>query len=320
METIDRGEDRVNIDEYDPDNTYSSYIVRRDRYSKYDIMLNTYGRENGFVEGRDGQEKDGWIGLKYPSASKVTDETIKYIENDFSNIEKVIYSEDEKVFRNYKNYIDVDSFVDYFLLNEFMGNYDAGTHSTFMYKNSGDVLSIGPVWDFDQALDNNKTQESETDTLAFQTEPLFKELCQDKQFVRKLRSRYTKLRRNILSEENVYDLIDEAAAYLKSAQKREWYRWADEYTVETESHYNLYILSPYVSDGFRLNRLNDDYGQELVVIKYYLHKHGAAIAKELEGVYNKAEIDTASSGVRPLLFLMVIALFLVPSYLIMRRD
>ena len=66
----------------------------------------------------------------------------------------MLYSQDEALFKTYDRYIDVDSFVDYFLLNEFFGNYDAGNHSTYMYKESGGKLHIGPVWDFDQAMNN----------------------------------------------------------------------------------------------------------------------------------------------------------------------
>ncbi len=97
METVSRGRDRVNIDSYNPKNIYSSYIVRRDRFTHFDIMLDTYGRRTG-VDKSTENGRDGYIGLKYPSASRVTDETVKYIGNDFSAVEKVLYSKDFNVY------------------------------------------------------------------------------------------------------------------------------------------------------------------------------------------------------------------------------
>ncbi len=208
METVSQGDDRVNIDKYNSKNVYSSYIVRRDRYTTTDIMLETYGRVSGLANDKNTNELDNWIGLRYPSQAKVTPETVSYIESDFSNIEKVIYSDDESLFRVYDRYIDMDSFVDYFLINEFFGNYDAGEHSTFMHKNSGDLLYMGPVWDYDQAMNNDKTQEAEAEHIAFQTQTMFKQLCNDKRYVKALKKRYTSLRANQLSEEHVFQVID----------------------------------------------------------------------------------------------------------------
>ncbi|MCR5670919.1 MAG: CotH kinase family protein [Butyrivibrio sp.] len=320
METISQGEKRVNIDEYNPKNTYSSYIVRRDRKTSFDIMLNTYGREADIVKGRESQATDNWIGLKYPGESKVTQETIDYITKDFSQIEKVLYTDDESLFRVYDRYIDMRSFADYFLINEFFGNYDAGEHSTYMHKNSGDVLYMGPVWDYDQALNNSQMEELNPDYLAFQTQTFFAELCDDKRFVRYLKKRYSTLRAQELSEEHIYDVIDETVDYLRSAQTREWYRWAaDYYDNSFESHTNYY-LQPYLYKGVLLDRFNTDYQEEIYVIKNYIHHHGGAIQPELSGVLHAAKKDTTVGGIRELMFIAMITLVLLPSYLIQRKG
>ena len=52
--------------------------------------------------------------------------------------------------------IDVDSFVKYFLINEFTVNPDAYTSSFYLYKDgTEDKIHAGPVWDFDFALGNH---------------------------------------------------------------------------------------------------------------------------------------------------------------------
>ena len=320
METVSRGEDRVKIKKYNPGSSISGYILRRDRKTEFDIMLDTYGRQSGRALGKDDNENDNWIGIKYPSQSKITDQTIEYITKDFSKIEQILYSSDESVFKTYDRYINTDSFVDYFLINEFFGNYDAGEHSTYMYKNAGDVLYIGPVWDFDQAINNNETEETDPYNLAFEMQPLFKELTNDKRFVRKLKSRYAYLRSEQLAEEHIFGVIDEVSAYLKDAQVREWYRWADDYLDGSGLNPHNYTLHDIEENGMTLSRFTDRYSDEIYVIKKYIHEHADAIQADLTGVLGSAEYDFSIGGMRELLFIAVISLILMPSYLIQRKG
>lgn len=311
METVSRGENRVNIDSFKQKNAYTSYLVRRDRFTHFDVMLDTYGRLNGLSE--------EWIGVKYPSAAKLTEEAKLFIEQDFSKIEQVIYSQDETVFKTYDKYIDIDSFVDYFLINEFFGNYDAGEHSTYMYKNSGGLLHIGPVWDFDQAMNNYFQEEMDPETLAFQTKPFFEQLTKDKRFIDCLKERYSVLRKGVLSEEHIFAVMDETTAYIKSAREREWYRWAADYEDGSFINPHNYYLQDYIKDDVVISRFNDKYEQELYNIRTYLHKHGKAIQPELTKLYKLTEFNTSLKNENELLLLIILTLFLVPSILINRR-
>lgn len=311
METVSRGKNRVNIDQFKKKNSYTSYIVRRDRFTNFDVMLDTYGRINGLSE--------EWIGVKYPSEERITENAKEFIEQDFSKIEQVIYAEDESVFKAYDRYIDIDSFVDYFLVNEFFGNYDAGNHSTYMYKNSGGKLHIGPVWDFDQAMNNYFAEEMDPYTLAFQTKPFYEQLTKDKRFLDCLKKRYSVLRNGPLLEEHVFAVMDEAVTYLKSAKEREWYRWEADYSDDSFSNPHNYYLQDYEKNHVVIRRFNDDYQQELYIIKTYLHKHGNAIQMELTKLYDSAKYDTSLRGENELLLFMIMVLILVPSLLINRR-
>lgn len=311
METVDRGINRVNIDSYNEKNAYTGYIVRRDRYTNFDVMLDTYGRLNGF--------SPEWIGVKYPAAVRLTDQTKRFIEQDFSKIEQVIYSTDESVFKAYDKYIDIDSFVDYFLINEFFGNYDAGEHSTYMYKNSGERLHIGPVWDFDQAMNNYFQEEMDPYTLAFQTKPWFAQLSKDERFLDCLKERYAVLRKDVLSENHIFAVMDETVAYLRSARQREWYRWEADYMDGSFTNPHNYYLQDYVKDNVTVSRFNDQYEQELYTIRTYLHKHGNVIQIELTKLYDLAEYNTSLKNENELFLLIIMMLFLVPSILINRK-
>lgn len=311
-ETISRGEDRVDIEKYNDKNIYSSYIVRRDRYTSYDVMLDTYGRLNGYTE--------QWIGVKYPSSNKISARTQEFIASDFSNIEKIIYSDKESEFRRYRKYIDMDSFVDYFLINEFFGNYDAGEHSTYMYKNPGETLKIGPVWDFDQAMNNYYADEMETDTLAFQTKAFYDRLILDSSFIDALKSRYSVLQNKSLSEEHIYELIDETTAYIESARIREWNRWKADYEDGSFESLSNYYLEDYEVDGVTISRFNTDYEQEIYNIKNYIHKHSLAIQSSLSEFYDTTIYRTDIKSTNQLFLLIVLLLLLVPAFMINRKG
>ena len=314
MESIGRGESRICIDGAKGRNGYTSYIVRRDRYNAYDTMLDTWGRTQGLCP------EDQWIGVKYPGKSKQTRENLRYIAADFSRVEKVLYSENPEVFKTYDRYIDVESFADYFLLNEFFGNYDSGEHSTIMWKNTGGKLHMGPVWDFDQAMNNVFSEEQDPDTLAMTEKPFFRQLVQDKRFLGLLQSRYAALRRSTLSEDHVFALLEEGAACLRSARQREWFRWARDYLDGSGTNPNNYYLSAYEEQGVTLDRFNTSYPQELNIIKAYLRRHGRAIPVELKKRFDVAQTRSGLGGENVLFLTAAMLLLAVPSYLISRRG
>ncbi len=313
METVARDKNRIPIDSFNEKNLYTSYIVRRDRFTHFDKMLETGRRLSGL--------SDEWIGLKYPSEERITDSALRYIEKDFSEIEQIIYSDREDVFGLYDKYIDVDSFVDYFLLNEFFGNYDAGMHSTYMYKNSGEPLKIGPVWDFDQAMNNYAMEEMETGTMAFQERPFFDRFTKDIRFVEELEARYAVLQRSTLSHDHICDVIDETTAYIRSAREREWYRWAADYYDDSRQNWHNYYLFDYLDEENTLvNRFNDNYDQEIYNIKTYLYKHGRAMQTQIRLLEKSTVYDTSVRGENKLFLLIVMVLFFMPSVLIIRKD
>lgn len=311
MESIKQSENRVPIDESKKDEVYTSYLVRRDRYTNFDTMLDTYARLEGLSE--------EWIGVKYPSVAKQTEDNLAYIQDDFSKIERMLMSDDPTVYKRYPRYIDVDSFVDYFLINEYFGNYDAGEHSTYMYKSSYGKLKIGPVWDFDQAMNNSSRAEADPYTLAMQDRAFFENLANDSTFIEKLKSRYAFLRTTYLNDNYISGIIDETNRYLVAARQREWYRWAEDYLDDSGERHGNYYLDDYEKEGIVISRFNDDYEQEILTIKTYLNIHGENIQSELTGIQESCTETTGPLGEMTLLFLITCCLFAVPSILINRK-
>jgi len=55
---------------------------------------------------------------------------------------------------DYTHLIDEQSFVDWFIVNEVFNNVDGGYSSVYLYKDKGEKLHMGPVWDFDLSTGN----------------------------------------------------------------------------------------------------------------------------------------------------------------------
>lgn len=310
-ESVSREKTRVNIEPYNQEDDYSSYLIRRDRFTSFDPMLDTYGRLNGY--------SPEWIGVKYPGSGRYDEKIKKFIEEDFSRVERVLYSDSFRVYETYDKYIDVQSFVDYFLLNEYFGNYDAGNHSTYMYKPERGKLRMGPVWDFDQAMDNYFAEAMNAEDLAFQTKPLFDRLTLDIKFVKQLEKEYNVLRRSVLSEDHVFAVMDEAIEYLKSARVREWYRWEEDYLDDSGRKAGNYYLKDDLRDGYVLDRFNDHYFDEVSVIKNYIHKHSASMGPDIRELEDLTEFDTTGRTANIAVLAMAAVLFFVPLVMVGRK-
>lgn len=98
------------------------------------------------------------INLKEPSFDDLSNDAAKiyvdYAKGKIDAFEKMLSSDDFE--NHYEEYIDVNSFVDWYLTNEFSKNSDAiFQKSVYVYYNPEDEkLHMGPNWDFDLAFGN----------------------------------------------------------------------------------------------------------------------------------------------------------------------
>lgn len=92
------------------------------------------------------------MNLKEPST--VTEDQLEFIKSTINNFEKMLSG--KKFDKRFRKYIDVDSFIDWYLVNEFAKNSDAiFQRSVFLYYNPKDKkIHMGPNWDFDLAYGN----------------------------------------------------------------------------------------------------------------------------------------------------------------------
>lgn len=227
METIKRSEGRVNINKYEPGSSEFSYIVKLDLHDRdiKSIESFTYYTLN--------TEENISLSIVYPAKKDLTPDVTKFIERDISQFEKALYSYDFKdPQKGYRAYIDVDSFVDYYVLQEFLCNNDMGLRSTYLYKDVRGKLMMGPVWDYNNAANNYFDMEFDGSGIYYIDRTWYAMLMKDEYFVNKVISRYQELRESTLSEAYLLNYIDETIAYLGDEIENNFTVWG--YTFERQ--------------------------------------------------------------------------------------
>lgn len=227
-ETITAGDDgaRLTLSTTEKRSTFSGYILRHDRGSESDIKninpLSIYTRRT---------EKK--INIVYPGLSNLNEELARDIELEFSAFEKAIHSYDFDDKEGYKGNIDVESFVDYFIINEVSLNRDAGLFSTYIYKDISRKYKMC-VWDFNNSLDNyEEVKNNPNDGFAMFGTLWFNRFVQDEDFTDAIIKRYRELRKGVLSTEYLNQFVVDTIEWLGPAVDRNFEKWG--YSFEESS-------------------------------------------------------------------------------------
>jgi len=177
----------------------------------------------------------------YPKPDEITHQQMIYIQQFVDQMESALYkASSQGLVDLMSDYMDMNSFIDYFLLNELARNVDGYKKSSYFYKDkdsNGGLLHAGPVWDFDWAWKNiNECIFGATDGSGWafavhQCDPWpvppgwTVKLMKDIRFKRLVKDRYMELRQTILSETSIFNYIDSVSYVLDEAQVRHYNRW-----------------------------------------------------------------------------------------------
>lgn len=184
---------------------------------------------------------------------------------------------------HYTQKADFASMVNYWLVLEICGNGDAQSKSRWAYKDTDELLSFGPVWDFDWALGSATVGSDDGTGWKFTksnfVDNFFKEWVDDPYFIMKAQERYWNVRPYLQSIIDDGGLLDEYHEYLKesgAANESIWkFRrgyegdtkrvktylkqrliWLDEQFASeesiTESLYTEYSANPYIKSDDKL--------------------------------------------------------------------
>jgi hypothetical protein len=130
----------------------------------------------------------------------------------------------------YEDFIDVGSFIDYFLVKELTRDMDAFVRSAYMHKDRDGKLVAGPLWDQDLSLGAGGF----FDNLALEgwqianrriVHDWFIALTRDPQFLEQLGDRWAELRTGPLSDASLTAALDAVSGPLAAAAARDHERW-----------------------------------------------------------------------------------------------
>ena len=245
IEKIKRDKNRVDIarlkdDEVSGDDLTGGYILKIDR--------DTEGGEEGWASAyapryrEEDKQRSIYFRYEYPDTDDIAPEQKTYIQNYVKSFEDALASDEfADPERGYAPYIDVRSFIDYFIVNEVSKNVDAYRLSTYMHKqkdSDGGKLVMGPLWDYNFSFGNVKFCGVTGDPASLAMD--FNQLCpgdtwlvpfwwerllEDSAYSDSLAVRWAGLRTNTLSTARLVARVDSVATLLDEAQARNFARW-----------------------------------------------------------------------------------------------
>ncbi|HTE30381.1 MAG TPA: CotH kinase family protein, partial [Chryseolinea sp.] len=242
IEKVKRDKNRVDINKLNPDeisgdNLTGGYIIKIDK--------TTGGTGEGWTSDYrppHGSTQTIQFQYEYPDAEDLVAEQKTYIQKYVKNFEDVLKgpSYDDPT-DGYAKWIDINSFVDFFIMQELTMNVDGYRLSTFLHKkrdSDGGKIFMGPIWDFNLgfgnanyctsenttgwAVDFNKICNADFWLIPFWWERLF----QDPAFGTKVAERWSSLRSTSFQKANIDAYIDSVYSVLNTeAAQRNFTAW-----------------------------------------------------------------------------------------------
>lgn len=181
-----------------------------------------------------------WTGMGVPmmfSEPEVpTPDQLAYVKGIFEAFENTLYSDalaDPE--SGYAKYIDVDSFINYYIIQELTKNIDGNLRkSSFITIEPGGKMEMYHVWDFDLTLGNcgyfdwsvgNGPENfwiKDFTSGCWRGDNWYNRMMNDPAFVLKLKERWNELMPEL---ESVSQFIDDQALVLDKAQERNFRKW-----------------------------------------------------------------------------------------------
>ncbi len=292
MEKIKRDKDRVDVEKLPPEvdsapNISGGYILKKDWWEGMEEEEEEEGEEEWKGGGRtprkgggrtpregEGEYAVGFVTQTYkdallyvyPKPENITDAQKQWVESHFNEFESAIsgtnYADPTD---GYHKYIDVGSFIDHHILVEMAKNVDGFVLSTFLFKDHGGKINMGPIWDYNGSLggadyfcnydptgwlhevfngsctdpceegeEEPWEEEDEEGSWPFDNPTAYewyKRLFQDEAFRKQYASRWSELRNGIFTTENMLADINESVSLLTdngaadNAMTRNFTRW-----------------------------------------------------------------------------------------------
>jgi hypothetical protein len=202
--------------------------------------------------------------IKAPNISYGTPE-FTLIEDHINTFESALFGPD---FANpeigYRSFVDLDSFVDWFLINEIAKTVDARWYSSIYFTYvPGEKIKMGPIWDFDLSYGNVDYADAEfTEGFWIKYNPWINKMFEDPYFENLVRERFSFFYQNL---NNFNNTIDDFSSYLSVSQDYNYdiwqtlgtYVWPNPVWFDTHQEEVSYVKQ-WLSA--RMNWLNQEFG------------------------------------------------------------
>ena len=176
------------------------------------------------------------VNIKEPDEDVIQPEQIAYLAGYFNTFERILKKQEDG---DYRDYIDMDSFIDWWLVFELTMNHEPNNpKSCYMYKDRGGKIFAGPVWDFDWGT----FLPSRTSSFLIKGALYYYDLFNDYYFVSRLKERWA-----AYVDSGVFDtigtFIDDTAATLVYSDVMDFAMWESDQTINGDEHdaYNVAV-------------------------------------------------------------------------------
>ena len=236
-EKIKRDKNRVDIsklssDENDDENITGGYILRFDKNDPGEVAW-----VSPYLPSVSGEQRARFI-YHYPKKDVISAEQLAYIRDYITQFENALMGDNyTDPIIGYEPFIDVASFVQTIIINELSRNVDGYRLSTYMYKDKGGKLAMGPTWDHNLSFGNaDYCNGSSISGFALDFNEVcpqdfwinhvwWKRLMSDEKFKQSIKDSWQQLRQDLYSDQNLLNLIDELSGQLGDAATRNFQRW-----------------------------------------------------------------------------------------------
>jgi len=227
VERIKWDDNRVDIekltsqDNSEPEIT-GGYILNFEAGREYHIESTTRGTRFALVR---------------PQHEDITPQQHSWIENYLGELESALFGGNYRdPVQGYAAFLDPESFIDHHLITETFKEMDGYRLSTFMYKDRGGRMIMGPVWDYNLSLGNYTTTEGwngHDPTGWYYTHVpddwylngWYNRLFQDPAFQSRYRERWWELRQGAFATDHIVNMIYRYVDKLGEAIDRNFERW-----------------------------------------------------------------------------------------------
>lgn len=205
----------------------SYLLIEQVRVDKHRVAISDDGYllELDFHYDNEFQWKEHGIpfAVKNPDPDELTDQQKSYIKSYIAEVSNAVYgSQFKDPEKGYARYLDVDSFVDYWLVYEVMCNHELGNPgSVFLHKDTNGKLTAGPCWDFDWGVLSFYTSAGETRLVNGQA-IWYARLFQDPAFKARVKARFLELLPQL---ETIPDYMDQCEAWLSRSAELNFAMW-----------------------------------------------------------------------------------------------